>query len=260
MIVDVHVHVFPEKIADKASSGIAKFYDMPVRYDGRLETVLKLSDEAGVDKLILNSAATSPTQVESINDFISGCVSLAPERLYGLMTLHPDYENIDAEVDRCVAMGLRGVKLHPDFQKFNIDDPKAFGIYEAIQGRLPLLVHTGDFRYEWSKPSRMARVMELFPRLEVIGAHFGGWSEWDDALEAFKGKRVWVDTSSSMYAMTDEQIKHMIKAYGIDRVMFGTDFPMWGPEPELKRLRGLGLTSSELDMILYKNAENLFKL
>ena len=260
MIVDVHVHVFPEKIADKASSGIAKFYDMPVRYDGRLETVLKLSDEAGVDKLILNSAATSPTQVESINDFISGCVSLAPERLYGLMTLHPDYENIDAEVDRCVAMGLRGVKLHPDFQEFNIDDPKAFGIYEAIQGRLPLLVHTGDFRYEWSKPSRMARVMELFPKLEVIGAHFGGWLEWEAALEAFTGKRVWVDTSSSMYAMTDEQIKHMIKAYGIDRVMFGTDFPMWGPEPELKRLRGLGLTSSELDMILYKNAENLFKL
>ena len=127
------------------------------------------------------------------------------------MTLHPDFENINDEVERCISMGLKGVKLHPDFQRFHIDDHKAFCIYEAISGRLPLLVHTGDFRYQWSKPERMAKVMDEFPAMTVIGAHFGGWSEWDDAARVFKGKNIYVDTSSTMYSVPPEHINELIR-------------------------------------------------
>ena len=260
MIIDAHVHIFPDKIAETASKGISDFYDITVQYDGKLSTLLEIGDHAGVDKFVVQSPATVPQQVESINNFIYQSVQEHPDRLIGFMTLHPDYEDIDAEVTRAIAMGLKGVKLHPDFQKFNIDDPKAFCIYESIQGRLPLLVHMGDFRYEYSKPSRMAKVMELFPKLDVIGAHFGGWSEWSNAAEVFQGKRLWVDTSSTMYELPPEKIRELISLYGVDKVLFGTDYPMWDAKDELELLSCIGLSSEDLERILHANIEELLNL
>ena len=141
-------------------TGIEAFYGIDVQNNGRLENLLKTADDAGVDKVVIHSPATTPHQVTSINNFIYECTQKYPDRVIGFMTMHPDFENINQEVERCIGLGLKGLKLHPDFQRFNIDDKKALYIYEAIAGRLPLLVHTGDFRYQWSKPYRMAKVME----------------------------------------------------------------------------------------------------
>ena len=149
------------------------------------------------------------------------------------------------------------MKLHPDFQRFHIDDHKAFCIYEAISGRLPLLVHTGDFRYQWSKPERMAKVMDEFPAMTVIGAHFGGWSEWDDAARVFKGKNIYVDTSSTMYSVPPEHINELIRQYGTDHVLFGSDYPMWDAGTELEYIEKLDLTNEERELILHKNTERI---
>lgn len=260
MIIDIHAHVFPEKIAEKAAHGIQEFYNIPVPNDGTTDRLLELSDKAGVDKIAIHSPATTPHQVESINNFIIECTKKHPDRFIGFMTMHPEYGNINAEIERCMAAGLKGLKIHPDFQRFMIDDRKAYNIYEAVAGRLPLLVHTGDYRFEWSKPSRMAAVMDDFPALTVIGAHFGGWSEWDDAAEVFAGKNIYVDTSSTMYKVPPEHIRELIRLYGTDHVLFGTDYPMWDAESELQHIEKLKLSSSERELILHENAENLLGL
>ncbi len=262
MIIDAHAHVFPDKIAEKASHGIQVFYDLDVVNNGTLDRLLKMEDEAGVDKAIIHSPATTPHQVTSINDFIHECAQKYPDRIIGFMTMHPDFEDIEGEVDRCVKMGLKGLKIHPDFQRFHIDDKKAYDIYEAIEGRIPILVHTGDFRYQWSKPARMAKVMEDFPNLTVIGAHFGGWSEWDDAAEVFSRckNKIYVDTSSTMYEVPPERVRELIKLYGEDHVMFGTDYPMWNAVDELKHIDALDLDASVKEMILHGNAERLLDL
>lgn len=260
MIIDIHTHVFPDKIAEKASHGIQEFYNIRVPYDGTVDKLIELSDKAGVDKMVIHSPATTPHQVQSINNFIIECTEKYPERIIGFMTIHPDYDDINGEVERCIASGLKGLKIHPDFQQFMIDDKKAYNIYEAIAGRLPLLVHTGDYRYQWSKPSRMASVMEDFPAMQVIGAHFGGWSEWDDAAEVFSGKNIYVDTSSTMYNVPIEHINHLVRVYGVDHVLFGTDYPMWDAETELKYIQQLDLTDKEKEMILHENAERLLGL
>ena len=257
MIIDIHTHVFPDKIAEKASRGIQEFYNIRVPYDGTLSKLLELSDRAGVDKVVIHSPATTPHQVESINNFIIECTQKYPDRIIGFMTMHPDYDDINGEVERCIDAGLKGLKIHPDFQEFMIDDKKAYNIYEAISGRLPLLVHTGDYRYQWSKPSRMANVMDDFPAMQVIGAHFGGWSEWDDAVEAFSGRNIYIDTSSTMYKVPIEHVNNLIRAYGVDHVLFGTDYPMWDAETELKFIEQLDVTSSEREMILHENTERL---
>lgn len=257
MIIDFHAHVFPTKIAEKASNGIEKFYNIKVPNDGTLDRLIKLSDEAGVSKMVVHSPATTPHQVESINNFIIECKKKYPDRIIGFMTLHPDYENINNEVERCIKAGLKGVKIHPDFQEFMIDDIRAYHIYEAIAGRLPLLVHTGDYRYQWSKPSKMAKVMDDFPSMTVIGAHFGGWSEWEDAAEVFKNKNIYVDTSSTMYKLPLSHVKKLIEFYGADHVLFGTDYPMWDAKSELSYIEKLNLSLSDKELILHKNAERI---
>lgn len=260
MIIDVHAHVFPDKIAEKASHGIQVFYDLKVVNNGTLSRLLKVSDEAGVDKVVIHSPATTPHQVTSINDFIYECTQKYPDRVIGFMTMHPDFDDIEGEVKRCTELGLKGLKIHPDFQRFHIDDKRAYNIYEAVSGRIPLLVHTGDFRYQWSKPERMARVMDDFPDMKVIGAHFGGWSEWYDAVEAYAGRKIYVDTSSTMYEVPTERVRELIRRYGVDHVMFGTDYPMWNAKDELKLFEKLELSESERELILHENAERLLDL
>lgn len=260
MIIDSHAHIFPEKIAAKASVNIGRFYDLHMEYDGTVRKLLEAEAKAGVDKAIVQSVATVPEQVVSINTFISEQVAAHSDKLIGFAAIHPDYEDIEGEVKRARRLGLKGMKIHPDFQKFCIDDKRAYKMYEAIEGVFPLLVHTGDFRYDFSKPARMARVIADFPKLDVIAAHFGGWSEWDDAARCLCGKRLWIDTSSSLYAISPDRARQLISSFGEDRVLFGTDYPMWSPSEELERISKLNLSEKILEKILHKNIEQLIEL
>ncbi len=259
-IIDAHTHIYPHKISEAAVQSIADFYEIPMAADGTLETLLKIGGDAGVTKFLVHSVATVPHQVERINDFLADSVAEYPDKLIGFMALHPDMEDPQKEIDRVMALGFKGIKLHPDFQKFAIDAPKAFPIYEAAQGKLPILFHIGDYRYNYSKPKQLATVLDNFPKLQVIGAHFAGWSEWDDAATYLKNYRLWVDSSSSSYSLPPKKMRKMIDVFGTDFVLFGTDYPMWGPVKELEVLHQLGLTDAELEKIFYQNATELLKL
>lgn len=256
-VFDAHAHIFPDKIAQKATENIGKFYDLSMDLNGTVDTLLQLGDTYHVERFLVQSVATVPEQVQSINDFISGQVALHPDRLTGFASLHPDMAGMDEEIDRVISLGLKGVKLHPDFQLFHADDDKAMKLYEKIEGRLPLLIHAGDHRYDYSGPKRIANILASFPKLDVIAAHFGGWSQWDEAERYLAGKRVWVDTSSTMYEVAPEQVHRMIQAFGADRVLFGTDYPMWKVNDELDMMMNLGLEEKVLQDILYNNTARL---
>jgi predicted TIM-barrel fold metal-dependent hydrolase len=180
-VIDSHTHIFPAKIAEKASGNIGAFYDIPMRFDGTLETLMKLGELNHIDRFLVHSVATAAAQVEQINTFIAESVEVHPDKLIGFATLHPDMEHIGDEVDRAVSLGLKGIKLHPDFQRFNLDDKAAYPIYEAAQDRIPILTHTGDYRHNYSNPARIPVILKDFPRLKIICAHLGGWSQWKEA-------------------------------------------------------------------------------
>ncbi len=259
-ILDIHAHIYPDIIAQKASYTIGEFYHLPMHHDGTLKSLLNEEAAAGITKMAVHSVAVTWEKVARINDFIAGAVK-EHENLTGFATMHPDHPHIASEIDRAVGLGLKGLKLHPDFQHFNIDDEKAYPIYEAIEGRIPLLIHTGDRRYETSRPERMAKVLDRFPRMQTICAHLGGWSQWEDAHRILAGRsNVWVDTSSSLYAISPAAARDVIEHYGVDRVLFGTDYPMWTPAEELGRLQALGFSSSDMEKVLFTNAANLLGL
>lgn len=255
-IIDIHAHVFPDAIALKASQSISEFYSIPMYADGRVDTLLKLYERDGVTRALIHSAATSPAQVRHINDFIAGTVK-RHDMLSGFMTLHPGLDNPEDEVERALSMGLTGVKLHPDIQGFSVDDRAAYPMYDAFAGRVPLLVHAGDNRHFLSEPGRIQRVLADFPRLRVLLAHLGGWSQWQEAARLFAGREhVKVDCSSSLYALPADEARRIIRAYGAENVLFGSDYPMWSPGGEVERLLALGLTSRENELILGENAES----
>lgn len=260
MIIDAHAHIYPDKIALKASKSIQEFYDLNVDHDGTVSHLLELGKVAGISYHLVHSVATTPEQVTRINDFIINEVSMHSDRFVGFCTLHPDFSNPGQEIDRIMAAGLKGIKLHPDFQQFNLDDERAFGIYEAAEGRLPILTHMGDPRYDFSKAERLYNVINRFPRLTFIGAHMGSYSDWDGAAKILQGTGIYVDTSSSLAFLTPEKVRELIDIYGADKVLFACDYPMWTPSEEIERMNRVPLSSEERRMIMGDNAAGLLNI
>lgn len=259
-IFDAHCHIYPEKIASRAVAGTDTFYGTTAKCKGVVRDLLAVGDAAGIDRFVVQSVATTPKQVKSINEFIAAEVAKSPERLTGLGTLHPDSDDIAGDIEHLIALGLHGVKLHPDIQQFKLDDYRCLKIYELCErSSLPILMHTGDSRYDYSNPNRLLPIMEIYTELTVIGAHFGGWSIWEQASERLCGlPNLYVDCSSSLPYLTPEAAVEIIHRYGVDRVMFGTDYPMWDPREEVEAFMKLDLSDSDRRKILYENAEGLY--
>ena len=262
MVIDVHAHVYPEKIALRAAESIGAFYGVPMRHPGSVPVLLQCMERGGIGRSLIHSVALQPARVTTVNDFISGQVREHPDRLTGYATLHPDMTENEAadELARALALGLRGVKLHNDMQRIAIDDPRMDKIYAACQDACPLLLHMGDSRYHYDNPAQLPGVLRRFPRLRVIGAHMGGYTEWREARQYLQHENVLVDCSSSYFALGDAGLRDAIRFFGADRVLFGTDFPMWDPAEEVRHVRGLGLTDDELDKVLCGNARTLLGL
>ncbi|MBQ3080174.1 MAG: amidohydrolase family protein [Clostridia bacterium] len=257
-IFDAHAHIYPEKIASKASKTIGEFYDIGMHFDGTTNTLISLGEKYGVEKFLVHSVATVPHQVTRINDFILSECALHPEKFIGFATLHPDFENPWEELSRVKGAGLHGVKLHPDFQKFEISDPKMDDAYRAMaELKLPVLFHTGDKRYNWSSPAHIPVIKKKHTHLQVICAHFGAYSEWDSAADCLKDEDVYVDTSSSMFVISDEEAKRYISLYGEDRVLFGSDYPMWSVGDEIENILRLKLPERVNEKIFSKNLSAL---
>ena len=250
-IIDIHDHIYKEKIAAKAVDAIGQFYDIPMLGLGTPADLHEKLQKAGITKAVVHSAATTPKQVSSINDFIYEQAQSYPEFI-GFGTMHPDFENMQEEIERMCSMGFKGIKLHPDFQCFDIDSPQAMKMYEAFADRFIVLFHVGDKKLAYSSPDKLERVLEHFPDMPVIAAHLGGYSVWNETR--LLGKNVYIDTSSTLFAVPPEEAAEMIHRHGVEKVLYGTDYPMWLPEEELERFMAIPLTEEERRLILHDNA------
>ena len=253
-IIDFHAHIYPPKIAEKASLSTGEFYHITPAHSGTGEELLSVGKTAGISEFVLLSVATKPQQVHHINQFILDEVKSHRDEFHGFGTLHPDSENILAETDFIIKSGLQGIKLHPDTQRFNMDDRRLFEVFDNIQGKIPLLVHCGDRRFDYSHPRRLKNIIDNFPHLQVIAAHLGGWSLFEEGFEILKDTDCYLDISSTMMFLSPEQVTKYIHGYGAERILFGTDFPLWSPVDEVSRFGKLHLTENEFERIAYKNA------
>lgn len=255
--IDFHSHVYPDAIAPKAADSIREFYHLgDDAMDGKVQTLLEQGTKAGIEKFVILPVALRPSRTRHINDFIIGEVA-KEDRFFGYGTIHAGMQDICQEVEYIMGKGLLGLKMHPDSQVFAIDDPRLFPVYDMIGDQLPILFHMGDHRYDYSHPARLRKVLDLFPRLRVIAAHFGGYSMYDTAAELLSDKDCFFDVSSSLMFMEEGVAEKYINHYGAERLVYGSDFPMWDPVREMERFMRLKLTDSQKEQIAHITAEGI---
>ncbi|MDR0459207.1 MAG: amidohydrolase family protein [Coriobacteriales bacterium] len=253
--VDAHSHVYPDKIAEKATASVGQFYNVEMTGDGSVEGYLKAQTDADISYSIIMSVALKPEYVTSINNFIASQAEQNPTMI-GFATIHPDFDDIESEVDRAISLGLKGFKIHPDSQQVNADDPRLMRFYEVIAGRLPLIIHAGDYRYDYSHPRRIREILHAFPNLAVNAAHFGGWSVYDLAVEYLENENCYMDVSSAQQWLGVRRVRELIEIYGAKRILFGSDYPMASPVAEMERFNANLLDEYSRELILGRNAES----
>ncbi len=260
-IIDFHTHVYPEKIAQKATENVIGFYGLTEGLGGLIGTsdvLINSGKKAGIENFVILPVALKAETVRHVNEAALNEVHLHPE-FFGFGTIHIDMDDILDEIDFIKNSNLKGVKIHPDTQRFNIDDERLFPMYEAISGKLPIMIHCGDPRYDYSHPRRLRYVLDNFPNLTAIGAHLGGWMLFDEALELLKPTNCFVDICSSRMFVEKGKMEKYINAYGADRVLFGSDFPIWDPQKEAEAFLELDISYTDKEKIAHKNALYLLK-
>ena len=260
-VFDAHAHIYPAVVAEKAVTSLGKFYDFTPDGLGTTDDYIESSVAAGCEGFLILGVATNARQTPAVNDFIADFIRESSNNgfdAYVFMGINQDIPDIESEVKRSMEKGLCGVKIHPDIQQVDPLDPRLYRLYEILQQlNLPICFHVGDVRprYRYSEPGKIAKVAKDFPKLRICAAHFGGYSVFEEGRNVLSGLgNVWVDCSSSLWLITPEYAHELIIAFGPDRVMFGTDYPVKYCDDELKRFAELPLAAEERDDILWNNA------
>lgn len=264
LIIDFHTHCFPDKIAEKAieqlrlRSGITRPF-----HRGTVDSLLELQKSDGVDYSVVLNIATNPHQQTSVNNF---AISLKDvDGIIPFGSVHPDSPDALSELERLKASGIKGVKLHPDYQCFFVDEEKMLPIYEKI-GELGLitLFHCGyDIGYPepvHCTAEALAKVLPAFGGAPVVAAHFGGIWSLPETRRHLAGKNVYFDTAYCYGTITPRYAKEIIDIHGADKILFGSDAPWNAPSQDIELIKCFGLTESEEKAVLGGNAQRLLGL
>ena len=227
--------------------------------DGKLSSLLASMDANSIDKSVLCSIATKPSQFEPIFKWSQ---KIQSDRIIPLASVHPLDPAGAEHIHEIAEAGLAGIKMHPYYQDFDMDDAQLDPIYEALQEEgLLLTMHTGfDFAFEWidkAGPKRISDVLTKFPDLRLVTTHLGSWQQWDEVETFLIGKPIYMETSFSIKYLNHDQLRRMILAHPSDYILFGSDSPWTDQAAEIEAFSKLGLPEAMLEKIFYKNAKNL---
>ncbi|MBW7572026.1 amidohydrolase family protein [Caproiciproducens faecalis] len=262
MLIDIHVHMFSDHIAKRALKSLSAVCPSDCCTDGTVAGTEEKLRSWGVDAWAALNIATKPTQQRVINDWAA---SVQNKSIYSFGSVHPDAPDAAEEVYRIKSLGLSGVKLHPDYQDFFIDDPKVFPIYQAIsETGLPVIFHTGrdplspDLVH--ASPAAVAQVLKLFPHMTVIAAHMGGMKMFREVEEHLLGKNIYFDTAMSALLCPPQQFEQLVNRHGAERVLFGSDCPWSRACDQVDYIERSKLTGAQKEKIYWKNAAELLKI
>lgn len=263
MIIDFHTHIYPQWVAAKILPAAKRKLKVAVPGTGSPQDLRSMMQAAGVDQSVLLPLAKGREDVSSLNDWIL-YVSRENRELTAFGAVHPFMQDLEAELDRLAAWGVKGVKMMPLLQEVYPDDPRCGRLFEALIERKMILVsHAGrdplDRSEVFGTPDRFARTIECYPDLKMVLAHLGGLRMWDDVRRYLlsAGENVYFDTAYVSFYMGQEEMKELIGEIGPERVIFGSDYPWEEPGRAAEIIRGLELCEEDEQAILSKNAAKL---
>lgn len=263
MLIDFHTHAFPEKIAVRAVSSLAHGSGgMVPQTDGTLQSLKEQMDLDRVDISVVQSIATNPRQQCNVNNF---AIEInRDDRIVAFGSIHPDAPDALEELERIAAAGLKGVKFHPEYQRFYANEDRMKPIYRKIsQLGLITLYHAGqDIGFAPPYHCLPEHLLGALKWLDgpVVAAHWGGYCCGAEVLSKLCGENIWFDLSFGYGCIPKPTAQAIIDRHGADKLLFGSDMPWHRPEWELRLINSLDLSTSDKEKIFFRNAMDLLNL
>ena len=281
MMIDMHTHIFPEKISAAVVEKLSHTSRTKYFSDGTLNGLKLSMDAAQIDFSVILPVATNTSQVEKIN----ASAAALNEKFFGegiisFGCIHPDYTNYRDELRRVKNYGLKGIKIHPVYQDKNLDDIKFLHILDcAAENDLIVVTHAGlDIGFPGvirCSPQMIRRVVDTVGNFKFVAAHMGGWKNWNEVTEILSDTKIFIDTSFSTgkiiprddFVWRDDDLKlldaaqfvNFVKIFGADRILFGTDSPWTNQRSSIDFIKNLPLTDADKNKILGLNAQRLLE-
>ncbi|SFV00267.1 amidohydrolase family protein [Butyrivibrio sp. INlla21] len=281
MVIDFHTHTFPDSIAARAVDSLSKEAHIIAHTNGTVSGLIDLMDKGGIDMSVLLPVATNASQVEGINDKAFRINEKYHDRLISFGCIHPEYSRYKEELRRLKNEGIKGIKIHPVYQKTDIDSkPFLDIIYAACENDLIVITHAGlDIGFPGvvnCSPKMCRNVINTIGEFKFVLAHMGGWRDWDEVPLYLQDTSVYLDTSFSsgrIQALSDgywddkdkamldkESFMKLVRAFGSDRILFGSDSPWSSQKESAEYIMSLGFTEKDTDNILSGTARKVLGL
>ena len=266
MIFDFHVHCFPDALAPRAVAALtenARIIGLKPLTDGTASGTEKRLCAAGITGAHVLNIATNVRQTDNVNGFAA---SLRGGFFIPAGSVHPDCPDKERVISSLRDAGIRGIKVHPDYVRVNIDDPRYDEIFSLCEeAGMYVVTHAGfdpvSPDYFHVTPEGMLKVIRSHPRLVFVAAHMGGPSQIDGVLELLAGTNIYFDTSLvSIREDERDKLKTLFHGHDPDRIFFGTDTPWSDPQSEIAFVETMGLSDEAKEKIFYKNAARLLNL
>ena len=265
MLIDFHVHTFPEAIAEKTLAYLlGKMRDtykvnQKLNYHGTPALLLEKMKETGVDISVTMPIATKPSQYASINKFAK---EITCDKIISFGTIHPQDTDIEYKVSELLDMGFKGIKLHPDYQDTNADSYEFIRLVKcATEKGMYVTIHSGhDIGIPAPFKADLSRIRTMLDKVDdsfVILAHMGGFNQWDDVEKYIIKSKAYFDLSVISRFIDVNQYRRIIENHGPDRILFGSDMPWESPTDTLNLLKASGVSGEDFELITHKNAEHI---
>jgi len=259
-IIDFHTHAFPDELAVRAMRVLMEEVPgIPAYLDGTVGDLLRSMDRAGIARSVVCCIATKPQQFEPI---LKWCGRIRSDRLIPFPSVHPADTALADHIRLIANEGFSGIKLHPYYQDFFVDEDRMVDLYsETAACGLLLVMHTGyDIafpRIRRADPRRIVRLTERFPDLRFVATHLGAWQQWEEVREHFIGRPIPMEISFALEDLEPGLARKMILGHPVGCVLFGTDSPWTDQARTLELLEGLDLPAEAMKGILAGNALRL---
>ena len=265
MIIDFHTHIFPDKIAEKTIGSLEKISGIKASTNGTLEGLLASMETSGVDMSIIMPVATKAEQMENINSYAKEICENYPGKLISFGGIHPDCENYKRELVRMKEMGLKGIKIHPDYQRVLIDDVRFMNIIEyADELGLIILTHAGvDIGLPETvhcPPDKLRKVLDRLKPKKFLAAHYGGFKQWQQVYEYLAGENVYLDTAFTFDFIEQEMFLKILNKHDENKILFATDSPWSYATKDIEIINKLPIEENVKRKIFSENARKLLEI
>jgi hypothetical protein len=257
-IIDFHTHAFPDDLSERVIKMLEDEGGIKAHLDGKISSLLSSMDNCGIEKSVICNIATKPSQFDSI---LKWCKEVRSERIIPFPSFHPYDPEFKERIDEIKHEGFKGIKFHPYYQNFSIDEERLFPVYEKIcKENLILVMHTGfDFAFARTRiadPEKIITVFKKVPPLKMVTTHLGAWEQWEEVERFLLGKQIYMEISFSLEFL-DDTVRKIISNHPTEYILFGTDSPWTEQQKTLSLFRGLQLGEEKEECILRGNAMKL---